>query len=68
MFADKYFGLAMRNTLVISALKMFIGFPLPIFFAVLLNEMNFQPLKKTVQTVQLPAALHLLGCVRNVDV
>ena len=51
MFADKYFGLAMRNTLVISALKMFIGFPLPIFFAVLLNEMNFQPLKKTVQTV-----------------
>ena len=37
MFADKYFGLAMRNTLVISALKMFIGFPLPIFFAVLLN-------------------------------
>ena len=31
MFADKYFGLAMRNTLVISALKMFIGFPLPIF-------------------------------------
>ena len=43
--------LAMRNTLVISALKMFIGFPLPIFFAVLLNEMNFQPLKKTVQTV-----------------
>lgn len=46
MFADKYFGLAMRNTLVISALKMFIGFPLPIFFAVLLNEMNFQPLKK----------------------
>ena len=51
MFADKYFGLAMRNTLVISALKMFIGFPLPILFAVLLNEMNFQPLKKTVQTV-----------------
>lgn len=46
MFADKYFGLAMRNTLVISALKMFIGFPLPILFAVLLNEMNFQPLKK----------------------
>lgn len=51
MFADKYFGLAMRNTLVISALKMFIGFPIPILFAVLLNELKNQPLKKTVQTV-----------------
>ncbi|MGN0478263.1 MAG: ABC transporter permease [Hominenteromicrobium sp.] len=51
MFADKYFGLAMRNTLVISALKLFIGFPIPILFAVLLNEMKNQPIKKTVQTV-----------------
>lgn len=51
MFADKYFGLAMRNTLVISLLKMFINFPIPIIFAVLLNEMKNQPLKKTVQTV-----------------
>ena len=63
MFADKYFGLAMRNTLVISALKMFIGFPLPIFFAVLLNEMNFQPLKKTVQTVSyLPHFISWVVC------
>lgn len=51
MFADKYFGLAMRNTLVISALKMFIGFPIPILFAVMLNEMRIQPIKKTVQTI-----------------
>ena len=63
MFADKYFGLAMRNTLVISALKMFIGFPLPILFAVLLNEMNFQPLKKTVQTVSyLPHFISWVVC------
>ena len=63
MFADKYFGLAMRNTLVISALKMFIGFPLPVFFAVLLNEMNFQPLKKTVQTVSyLPHFISWVVC------
>ena len=42
---------------------MFIGFPLPIFFAVLLNEMNFQPLKKTVQTVSyLPHFISWVVC------
>lgn len=68
MFADKYFGLAMRNTLVISALKMFIGFPLPILLRSAAERNDFQPLKKTDSDRQLPAALHLLGCVRNVDV
>jgi len=41
----------LRNTLAISLLKMFIGFPLPILFAVMLNELQFPLLRKTVQTV-----------------
>ena len=41
----------LRNTLVMSLLKMFISFPMPVLFAVMLNELTFEPLKKTVQTV-----------------
>ena len=41
----------LRNTLVISALKLTIGFVMPIIFAVFLNELRNQPIKKTVQTI-----------------
>ncbi len=41
----------LRNTLAISFMKMFIAFPLPILFAVMLNELQFPLLRKTVQTV-----------------
>ena len=41
----------LRNTLIMSFLKMFISFPMPVLFAVMLNELTFEPLKKTVQTV-----------------
>ena len=41
----------MRNTLVMSVLKMVICFPMPVLFAVMLNELTFEPLKKAVQTV-----------------
>ncbi len=51
LFGDKTFYLALRNTLVISALKLTIGFVCPIFFAVFLNEMQHQGIKKTIQTV-----------------
>lgn len=51
MFADKAFYTALRNTLVISALKLTIGFVCPIFFAIFLNEMHNQGIKKTIQTV-----------------
>ena len=40
-----------RNTIIISALNLLIGFPLPIIFAVLLNEITCAPFKKLVQTV-----------------
>ena len=68
MFADKYFGLAMRNTLVISALKMFIGFPLPIFLRSAAERNELPAAEKNGSDRQLPAALHLLGCMCNVDV
>lgn len=42
---------AIKNTLIISALKLFICFPLPILVALLLNEIGNKTFKKTVQTM-----------------
>ena len=51
LFEDPSLFLAVRNTLVISALKLTIGFICPIIFAVFLNEIRKAWLKKTIQTV-----------------
>ena len=51
LFRDVTLWPAVRNTLVISALKLVIGFPLPILFALLLNEMRWSGLKRVIQTV-----------------
>lgn len=40
-----------RNTVIISGLKLLFGFPVPILLALLINELANQPFKKTVQTV-----------------
>ena len=40
-----------RNTLVISLLQILIGFPMPIIFALLMNEVRCNPYKRVVQTV-----------------
>ena len=40
-----------RNTLVISGLQILVGFPMPIIFALLINEIKFSPFKRTVQTI-----------------
>lgn len=45
------FSSVMINTLGISFLKLLIGFPVPILFAVLLNEVTNVRFKKIVQTV-----------------
>lgn len=45
-----YFSEIMRNTLVISFTKFFIGFPLPILIAIMLNDLKSQKFKKFVQT------------------
>lgn len=50
-FKDPRFALVLKNTLGISLLKLLIGFPIPIAFAVLLNEIRHNRFKKFVQTV-----------------
>ena len=42
---------AFRNTLILAALNLAVNFPLPILFALLLNELRATRLRKTVQTV-----------------
>jgi len=52
MFLDSpEFVQIMRNTLAISLLKLMFGFPAPILFALLLNELAGARFKKWVQTV-----------------
>lgn len=51
VFEDENFLPVMRNTLVISLLKLIIGFPLPIVFAILLNEIRQGNFKRIVQTI-----------------
>ncbi|OWA33254.1 protein lplB [Saccharibacillus sp. O16] len=48
---DDEFGNVVRNTLGISLIKLIIGFPLPIIFALFLNELRSVRFKKTVQTI-----------------
>lgn len=51
LFTDPNFSTVLRNTVVISVLKMIINFPVPIIFAVLLNEISQRNFKKSVQTI-----------------
>ncbi|MDX8362371.1 ABC transporter permease [Cytobacillus sp. IB215316] len=48
---DEEFVNVLKNTLGISLIKLFIGFPLPIIFALLLNELTSLKFKKAVQTI-----------------
>lgn len=50
-FKNKYFGLMLRNTLVISAMNLLFYFPVPILLALLINEARSLRLKRLVQTV-----------------
>jgi putative aldouronate transport system permease protein len=50
-FKDTQFVDIMLNTLGISFLKLIIGFPLPIVFALFINELKQPRFKKVVQTV-----------------
>ncbi len=50
-FEDPAFWRAFRNTLVLSLLNLVINFPLPILFAILVNEVRHLAFKKVVQTV-----------------
>ena len=50
-FRDPYCWRLFRNTLSISFLNLLFGFPAPIIFALLLNEVRVKKFKKTVQTI-----------------
>ena len=50
-FGSVYFGRLIRNTLLISVLNLVFGFPAPIIFALLLNEVGNKAFKKAIQTV-----------------
>ncbi len=42
---------ALRNTVLLNLLDLVIGFPIPIIFALILNELPFKGFKKAVQTI-----------------
>ncbi|MBU7592912.1 sugar ABC transporter permease [Metabacillus halosaccharovorans] len=44
-------GEIIRNTLIISLMKLLIGFPMPIILALMLNEVRVTKFKRTVQTI-----------------
>ena len=50
-FDSIYFWRLLRNTLLISLYSLFWGFPAPILFALLLNELRGRLFKRTVQTI-----------------
>ncbi|MFB9278476.1 ABC transporter permease [Cohnella cellulosilytica] len=49
--SDDRFWRSIRNTLGMSAIKLALGFPIPILFALLLNEIRNLRFKRTVQTI-----------------
>lgn len=50
-FKDENFIIVMQNTFAISILKLVVGFPIPIIFAILLNEIISTKYKRIVQTI-----------------
>jgi putative aldouronate transport system permease protein len=51
LFSMGSFKEVFRNTIIISFLKLLFGFPAPIIFAILLNEIRALKFKKVVQTI-----------------
>ncbi len=51
LFRSHYFWRLLRNTLIISGLKLLFFFPAPIVLALLLNEIRQNTFKKIVQTI-----------------
>ncbi|MFD2329528.1 ABC transporter permease [Cohnella sp. GCM10020058] len=51
VFDDPHFYVVLKNTILISVYKLIFGFPAPIAFALLLNELKRPLVRKWVQTV-----------------
>ncbi len=45
------FWIMVKNTVIISSLKLLIGFPMPLIFALMLNEVRWARCKRVMQTV-----------------
>lgn len=50
-FKDPAFWSAFKNTLYLSLLNLAVNFPLPIIFAILVNEIRSKKFKKVIQTI-----------------
>jgi putative aldouronate transport system permease protein len=50
-FNSPYAFRLIRNTLLISIYQLIFGFPAPLILALLLNEVNFSPYKRVIQTL-----------------
>ena len=50
-FSNRDFLYALRNTFMLNALDLIVGFPAPIILAILLNELAFKGFKRLTQTV-----------------
>lgn len=50
-FSNNDFRYALRNTLTLNLLDLILGFPAPIIFALILNELCFNKFKRVVQTI-----------------
>jgi len=50
-FDSHYFGLLLKNTLTISISSIVFGFPAPIIFALLVNELRSNKFKRLTQTI-----------------
>ena len=50
-FHNRDFLNALKNTICLNLLDLVIGFPVPIIFALIINELRFKKFKKTIQTI-----------------
>jgi putative aldouronate transport system permease protein len=51
LFKSSQFRSALLNTFIISGYKILFGFPVPILFALLMNEIRSRTLKRSIQTI-----------------
>ncbi|MFQ7766993.1 MAG: hypothetical protein ACLRIL_01120 [Fusicatenibacter saccharivorans] len=51
LFSKNSFLPVLRNTIVISLLKLILGFPIPVILALMMNEMKNMAFKKVSQTL-----------------
>ncbi|HEY5560261.1 MAG TPA: ABC transporter permease subunit [Clostridiaceae bacterium] len=51
LFADPFFLIMLRNTIVINMLSLILFFPLPIIISLMLNEVRRAPFKRIMQSI-----------------